>query len=240
MKHSLPSLALFLTLALPTSVARADEHGELIFSDDFDRAESQETKDEPGNGWGTNSQSRAKGHKQVDLADGAMRIFIHAEADHAVSVTHPAEFTDGAVAMKFQLEDPKDSLGLDFADAEEISVHAGHLFAVRCKPDAVQVQDLKNGSMNLEIREARLNQSLTKAQKDLIAGLTKNFPAEIAIGQWHDLLVEIAGDTVTVSVDGKEAGHFSAAGFAHPTKRMLRLSVPRNAVVDEVRIWRKG
>jgi hypothetical protein len=26
--------------------------------------------------------------KQVDLKDGAMRIFIHAEANHAVSVTH--------------------------------------------------------------------------------------------------------------------------------------------------------
>ncbi|MCB1232060.1 MAG: hypothetical protein KDN19_17460 [Verrucomicrobiae bacterium] len=231
---------LILSLSAATfSCLHADEHGELIFSDDFDRNESQETKDEPGNGWGTNSKSRAKGNKQVDLKDGAMWVYIHPEADHAVSVTHPAEFTDGAVAMKFMLEDPKDNLGLDFADAEEKSVHAGHLFVVRLKSDNVQIQDMKNGNMKNEIREARLNKTLTKEQSAQVAKLTKNFPAEIETGKWHDLLVQVAGDTITVTVDGKEAGEFSSDGFAHPTKRMLRLSVPRNAVVDDVRIWRK-
>ena len=76
----------------------ADDPGKLIFQDDFARTESQEKTDEPGNGWGTNSKSRAKGHKQVDLRDGAMYIYLSAEADHAVSVTHAAEFTDGTVA----------------------------------------------------------------------------------------------------------------------------------------------
>jgi hypothetical protein len=46
---------------------RAEEPGKLIFSDDFERNESQELKDEVGNGWGTNSKSRAGGNKQVDL-----------------------------------------------------------------------------------------------------------------------------------------------------------------------------
>ena len=34
-------------------------------------------------------------------------IYIHETADHAVSVTHPAEFTDGTVALKFMLEDDR-------------------------------------------------------------------------------------------------------------------------------------
>ena len=128
----------------------AESHGRLIFQDDFSRNESQEKTDEPGNGWTTNSKSRAKGNKQVDLRDGAMYIFIHPEADHAVSVTHPAEFTDGAVALRFKLEDARDSLGLDFADSSRKDIHAGHLFAARVSPKQVLLQDLATGGMRPE------------------------------------------------------------------------------------------
>jgi len=68
----------------------------VIFSDDFNRSELQEAKDEVGNGWSTNSGSRAKGNKQVDLKDGAMHIVMHKEADHAVSVKH-----DGAMVNQY-------------------------------------------------------------------------------------------------------------------------------------------
>ena len=86
--------------------ATADDSPTLIFADDFERDESQEVNDEIGNGWGTNSKTRAKGNKQVDLKDG-MFIFVHEAADHAVSVTHPAGFRDGSVTLKFMLEDSK-------------------------------------------------------------------------------------------------------------------------------------
>ena len=87
--------------------ATADDSPTLIFADDFERDESQEVNDEIGNGWGTNSKTRAKGNKQVDLKDGAMFIFVHEAADHAVSVTHPAGFRDGSVTLKFMLEIPR-------------------------------------------------------------------------------------------------------------------------------------
>jgi hypothetical protein len=151
MKHAFALLSL---LAL-TRAAAAESHGELIFQDDFARQESQEKTDEPGNGWATNSKSRAKGDKQVDLRDGALNIFLSPQADHAVSVTHPAEFTDGAVALRFKLEDPRDSLGLNFADLQFKDVHAGHLFAARISPKQVLFQDLKTGNMRLDIRATR-------------------------------------------------------------------------------------
>lgn len=217
----------------------AADEGELIFSDDFERSESQEERDEPGNGWGTNSRTRAKGNKQVDLEDGAMRIFIHAEADHGVSVTQPAEFTDGAVGMKFLLEDPKDSLGLNFADLEFKEVWAGHLFVAKISPKQVQIQDLKTGNMDLEIREARQAKTLTEEQQEMLKTKQAKFSRETSVGEWHDLLVEVAGDKLTVTIDGEEVGSFSSEGIAHPTKRLLRLAVPRNVVVDEVRIWRR-
>lgn len=229
--------ALVLASLLPLA---ADEPGELVFSDDFERSESQETTDEPGKGWGTNSKSRAKGNKQVDLREGAMFIYLHAEADHAVSVTQPAVFTDGAVAMRFRLDDAKDELGLNFADLECKEVHAGHLFAVRVNPRKVVCQDLKTGNMRLDIREARQAKTpLTDEQKAALAGKEKSIERATSVGEWHEIRATVSGDSVRVELDGTEVADFSSPGIAHPTKRLLRLSVPRNAVVDDVRIWRK-
>ena len=61
----------------------------------------------------------------------------------------------------------------------------------------------------------------------------------ITKGEWHDLLVHIEGDTISVVIDGEKVGSFSSEGFAHPTKGLLRLLVPGHAVVDDVKIWRK-
>lgn len=238
---NLSVLLLIASLAIPTvSLLPAAEPGELIFEDNFERSESQETKDEPGNGWGTNSKSRAKGNKQVDLRDGAMYIYLHEQADHAVSVTQPAVFTDGTVGLRFKLEDGKDSLGLNFADPEFNEVHAGHLFAAKVDTKRVQCQDLKTGNMRLDIRQAReAKKPLSEEQQAALKGKDKSFPHPLEIGKWHDLLVQIAGDEITVTINGTEVGRFNSPGIAHPTKRLLRLAVPRNAVVDEVKIWRK-
>jgi hypothetical protein len=217
----------------------AAETGKLIFEDTFDRNESQETTDEPGNGWGTNSKSRAKGHKQVDLRDGAMHIFTHAEADHAASVTHPAEFKNGRVQLRFMLEDERDSLGLDFADPQCKEVHAGHLFAARLSSKNVTLQDLKTGNMRLDIQEARVaKQPLSTEQQAALKGKNEAAPHRLTVGKWYEAQITIDGDRLSVSIDGQPVASLASSGIAHPTKRMLRLAVPRNAVVDDVRIWR--
>ncbi|OYW24292.1 MAG: hypothetical protein B7Z55_02685 [Planctomycetales bacterium 12-60-4] len=234
-----PIHTLLASLALTAAVS-ADDLGQLLYQDDFARNESQEKTEDPGNGWGTNSKSRAKGNKQVDLRDGAMFIYLSPEANHAVSVTHAAEFTNGAVSLRFMLEDEKDSLGLDFADAGCKEVHAGHLFAARINAKGVTLQDLKTGGMRLDIREARqAKQKLTEEQKKALEGKQKIVPLAVETGKWHDLVVKISGDELSATIDGKDAGSFKSPGIAHPTKMMLRLSVPRNAVVDDVKIWKK-
>ncbi|MCA9014188.1 MAG: hypothetical protein KDA77_02540 [Planctomycetaceae bacterium] len=228
-----------LVICLSASVF-AEDQGTLIFEDDFERNESQETKDEIGKGWGSNSRTRAKGNKQVDLRNGAMYIYIHKEADHAVSVTHPAEFKDGAVALRFMLEDPKDSLGLNFADLKYKPVHAGHLFVAKVSTKNVELTDLKTGNMDLKTRELRLANKLPAELKEKLKTKTKRFPNKLETGKWYDLLVSVDGDTLTVSIDGKPVGSFSSEGIAHPTKRLLRLAVPRNAVVDDVKIYARS
>jgi hypothetical protein len=214
--------------------------GELVFQDDFERAESQEERDEPGNGWATNSAKRAQGDKQVDLKDGTMRIYISPRADHAVSVTHPFEFRNGSVALRFLLEDKKDSLGLNFADLNFKGVHAGHLFVVRIYSNRVEITDLKTGVMRKDIRETRkAKKALSEEQKHALKGKSKRFEKVTATGKWHNLLVTVSEDQLSLELDGEQVGSFSSSGIAHPTKQMLRLSVPRNVVVDDVRLWKK-
>ena len=226
----------FLSSVTPAST----DLGELVFQDDFERAESQEERDEPGNGWATNSAKRAQGDKQVDLKDGTMRIYISPRADHAVSVTHPFEFRNGSVAMRFLLEDKKDSLGLNFADLNFKGVHAGHLFVVRIYSNRVEITDLKTGVMRKDIRETRkAKKALSEEQKHALKGKSKRFEKVTATGKWHNLLVTVSEDQLSLELDGEQVGSFSSSGIAHPTKQMLRLSVPQNVVVDDVRLWKK-
>jgi len=214
------------------------QQGTLIFEDDFERNESQETKDEVGNGWGTNSKSRAQGNKQVDLRDGAMYIYRHEVADHGVSVTHPAEFQDGVVELRFMLENEKDSLGLDFADPKCKEVHAGHLLAARVSVNKVNLQDLKTGKMAKKFHDMSKEEKNTAEIRKVLKTKERIFPHLLKTGKWYSLRVTIIGKTLRAEIDGKKVGEFSSEGIAHPTKRLLRLAVPKNAVVDDLKIYR--
>lgn len=227
---------LLLSYGLISSELLADERGTLIFEDDFERNESQEIKDEVGNGWGTNSEKRAGGNKQVDLRDGAMYIYLHKDADHGVSVTHAAEFRNGSVELRFMLEHEKDTLGLNFADLKCKEVWAGHLFKVIVGVKQTELADLKTGVMDLKIRKLRQANELTSAQQAELKTKTKRIPHQLEIGKWYTVVAKVNGDTLSVSIDGKEVGSFSSPGIAHPTKRMLRLAIRRNVVVDDLKI----
>ena len=168
MKPNFALLAGTLALAVSSGFS-ADNRGTVVFEDHFDRSESQETTEEIGNGWTTNSKTRAGGNKQVDLKNGAMHIKMHAAADHAVGVAHAAEFRDGSVEMRFMLEDQKDVLGLDIADPECKEVHSGHLVKVDVSATQVVEDDKKTGQMNMKFYEARKAKALTPEQLAFIA-----------------------------------------------------------------------
>ena len=236
------SLALFTigsALAVPGSAPPTGVIGALIFEDNFDREESDNSKEEIGKGWTTNSKSRAKGEKQVDLDQGAIHIVRAEVADHGVSVVHDQEFQDGVIRLRFKLDDAKDDLGINIADMQEKSVHAGHLCMAKIRPKQLEISDLKTGRMKLEHREARQGAKETPEMKKLIATKSKKFPLDLEIGTWHQLEVRIEGDTMTVKIDDEVAGEFTSEGIAHPTKRRLRLAVNREAWVDDVEIYGK-
>ena len=65
--------------------------------------------------------------------------------------------------------------------------------------------------------------------------LTLNF-ADLKLKSVHATVID---DELICAIDGKVVGSFKSEGFAHPTKRLLRLLVPNNAHVDDVNIWRQ-
>lgn len=231
------------TLLLPLfciAESAATDFGILIFHDDFERSESQELKDEPGNNWTTSSDKTAGGRKQVDLRNGAMYMHTAEGENHAVSVRQAFAFTDGTVGMRFMLENEGDKLQLNFADMKLKTVHAGHLFDAKVSLTSVSFEDKKTGFMDLKIRAANKAKTLSAANRArLLKTKRKTIPHKIEKDVWHDLLVHVVGDQISVVIDGKEVGSFRSEGFAHPTKGLLRLLTPGHSVVDDVKIWRK-
>ena len=208
----------------------------LLFADGFERSEAADSPERPGNNWGTNSKARAQGVKQVFLRDGALFIKMADVADHGVSVTQDVEFTDAVIRMRFKLG-KGDDLGVNIADMQEKSVHAGHICMPRIRLDSLEIRDLKTGRMRLDMREKSKNKKLTKADQKFLAAKERKFPLSLTADQWHDIEIRIEGSTMMVTIDGTTAGSFSSEGIGHPTKRRIRLAVNREAWVDDVEIF---
>ncbi|MBV6498826.1 MAG: hypothetical protein CJBNEKGG_01056 [Prosthecobacter sp.] len=209
----------------------------LLFSDDFARDEKTPGREDIGNGWTSNSGWRARGHQQVDLMDGVMHVTKHAEADHGVAIFHDAAFHDGAVELRFKLG-AGDDLGVDFVDRELKSVHAGHLCIARVTNKALTITDSKTGGMDNTIRERRQKGDKSPELAALLKTKTKSFKLDLKPGTWHTLHITVAGDTMSVKIDGQDTGSFASEGIAHPTKRMITLAVNKSADVDDVKVWR--
>ncbi|MBL9184656.1 MAG: hypothetical protein JNN17_21100 [Verrucomicrobiaceae bacterium] len=58
----------------------------------------------------------------------------------------------------------------------------------------------------------------------MLAGKQKRVPVKLALNEWHTLVVTTQGDTVSVSIDGKDAGTFQSPGIAHDTKSLVSLT----------------
>jgi len=229
------SFSLCFSLLL-TGLAFSEPAGELLFSDDFERTEDKPEMEQPGNGWGTNSKSRAKGVKQVDLDEGAMHITMAEVADHGVSVTQDIAFKDATIQMRFKFGEG-DDLGINIADMKEKSVHAGHICLAKVRPNKVEITDLKTGRMKLENREARQAGTLAKDVQKEINKKSAYFDVDLSTDDWHDLQIEIKGETMTVSIDGKEVGEFTSPGIGHATKSRIRLAVNSEVWVDDIKVY---
>ena len=236
LRHVFPMCCVGIGISLCISGAWAENDipaPGVLFEDQFERTEKDQEKEQPGNGWGTNSKTRAKGVKQVFLGDGKMHIKRAAVADHGVSVTQDVSFRNARITLRFMI--PKNGdLGINIADMNEKSVHAGHICMARIKPISLEIVDLKTGRMKKEMHEKNKAKQLTKADKAKITRKSIVLPLKLKTGIWHDLEILIMADTMTVKIDARKIGSMTSPGIAHETKRRIRLAVNTEAWVDDI------
>ena len=210
--------------------------GQIVFEDDFERSETDDTKEQLDRGWVTNSEKRAAGTKQADLQDGFLKITMAPHANHGVSVRHDAPFDDGVVQVKFRIHDSK-GIGFNFNDPNCKVSHAGHICHVGVKPKQVDFRDGKTGIFDLKIREKRLG----GASKEEINALTREkfayHDVDLELGRWHELKILIRGDVMSAWIDGVSVGSLKSYGIDHAVKQNMAFAVSGTADIDDLRIW---
>jgi hypothetical protein len=210
--------------------------GKLVFEDDFNREESDDSKEDLGKGWVTNSKKRAAGTKQADLKGESILITMAKHADHGVSVRHDAPYDDGVIQARFKMHDDK-GISFNFNDPKCKASHAGHICAVGVKPGKVMLRDGKTGIFDNKIREKKLS----GASKKEINALTKDKFAygkvKLETGKWYDITILIRGDVMSAWIDGKKVGELKSPGLDHEVKQNIAFAVSGTAEVDQLRIW---
>ncbi|GAB5560496.1 MAG: hypothetical protein SynsKO_21430 [Synoicihabitans sp.] len=212
--------------------------GELIYEDDFDREEVDDTIEDLGRpGWVTNSKNQANGVKQADLREGYLNITRAPDSKHGTSVRHDNPFDDGVVMAKFRLHDER-GLGFHFNDPNCKVSSAGHICRVGVAPGKLDFRDGKMGQFNWEIIRKKKAGASKEELKELMQGKRVFFDASIEIGTWHQIAFLIRGDKAVAWIDEKYVGEFVSPGVDHPVKFNLALSVWGEAAdVDDLRIW---
>jgi hypothetical protein len=230
----------FLTAAafaadLPTvPAASIAKKKELLFSDDFERAEL-------GSAWGqvvpifTLENGAMKGTQMrfdTPAADGKPAVTGH---QAVVGTDIPTK--DSVIEMKFRFAGAS-SVTAEFDDRKFTGSHYGHICMVRLTPKSVILSDQSEGSMRNDIYEMSKDPTKKDERNKLLAGKSVTFPTEIAVEKWHDLVLETVGDQMRATVDGQPAGYLKSPGIAHPTKSKVEFGcMGKDGFFDDIKIW---
>lgn len=221
-------IAAVLGLALPFLSAFADvpttplvEKGDSLFTDDFERSILGEWKPiiptfTVGNGVLKGEQTRA---------------------DHGAVGRIHRPMKDVVVEFKFQLIG---STGFNavFDDQKHKGSHAGHICRVSFTPKSIRLADDKEGLMRNDIYEMRKDPARKPQSEKLLEGRGSSAPLILEQKKWYQVTIEVAGDQMRVSVDGKPTAWLQSPGIAHETKSSFHFTVNGPGVLfDDVRIW---
>lgn len=220
--------------------ALANDAPRLVFTDNFERS----SKTDLGPDYDVGEKHFQGPNPSLKIKDGALHIYTPPDADHSTTFRHDVKevFDNGEVRLRFQLTDVKDNLGVNFADLDLKSVHAGHLFSIRINSKRLEINDLKTGRMALTHytlkRSPDGTDKRTKAMKKLTASKTKHFPYETSLNEWHEVRIKVMDGEMSVYIDENFAGRFASEGMKHPTKRHVRFPTPKRAIIDDFRVYK--
>ncbi len=207
-------LRLLSLLALPLAAA------EPVFFDDFAREDLGEWK---------------VVIPTFSVADGVLKG-VQTRDDHGAVGRIHRPMRDVRVEFQFQLVG---STGFNavFDDQKHKGSHAGHICRVAFTPRQIRLGDDKEGVMRNDIFALRKDPARKAEADKLLVGRSASAPAQLQQQHWHQVVITLVGDTMTVSLDGQPAGSLKSPGLAHPTKTSFHFTVNGPGVLfDNVRI----
>ena len=215
---SLPTfLALSFTAALSVAAVAADAYPRAIFSDDFSGTAF-------GKRWGHYKSGSV-------IKDGVLVGITPEGSDHSAVdnvVIEPERDLEVSVKFKF-VSDKAKSFNVWFDDKTYKGSHAGHICNVSVSPKATTIGDAKTGRFRNDLYDkSKAPGGLSAEDKTFLQTKSKNFPAEVSLGEWHTLVIRTKADKVEATIDGKAVGSFQSEGVGHETKTLISLTT--NAV----------
>ncbi|MBG89335.1 MAG: hypothetical protein CMO80_20900 [Verrucomicrobiales bacterium] len=200
---------------------RLAKKGKLLFSDDFERSRLGDWKIIiPG--------FRVQAGVLVGTQD---------RADHGSVGRVYVPMKDFIMQFRFKLAgSPR--FNLVFDDKKHKGSHAGHIARVAYAQRQIRLGDDKEGIMRNDIFAMRRDPKRKAEADKLIEGRGVHLKAKLAQDRWYTTTIEIVGDAMRVSLDGKPIGFLRSPGLAHPTKESAHFTVSGKAThFDNVRIW---
>ena len=211
------TIALLLTAGLTSLASAAEPAGyytRTIFTDDF-------SSNAFGPRWGHYKSGSV-------VKDGILVGITPAGSDHSAedNIRFPGE-RDLEVSVKFRFVSEKaKSFNVWFDDKDFKGSHAGHICNVNVSPTAVTIGDAKTGNFRNDIYEKKkaTPSTLTAEDKALLATKNTKLPVQLALQEWHTLVIRTKADALEVTLDGKVAGGFKSEGIAHDHKTLVSLT----------------
>ena len=72
----------------------------------------------------------------------------------------------------------------------------------------------------------------------MMAGKSASFPIKLEPSKWYVFGVEIVGDEMRATIDGKPAGFLKSPGIGHATKSKIELGVAgKDGFFDDIKVW---
>lgn len=203
--------------------------GKVLFEDDFSRAELA-PKWKVGKGF-------------FEVKDGVVTVSENPDDKHgAYAYVRPVfTFKDIVVEYSAKLEGSR-SCNLMINDTTYKEAHAGHICRAAILPGRVDLADQKFGNMKNDYYEKMKDPKTTDDEKKKLRESIKDkgagFKVEADLSQWHKIRVEIVGDEMLMSIDGKPAGYLKSAGLDHPAKNSIGFEVGgKSSLIKGMKIW---
>lgn len=204
--------------------------GKLLFEDDFARAEL--------------APNWRVGKGTFDVKDGEVSAAEIPEDKHGAYAYIKPNFDFKDVVAEYAVKfDGAKACHLMINDSKYKDAHAGHILrATLIAAGKVDVADYKFGSMKNEIFDKMKDPNTTSEEKKKIRESIKDksaaFQAGADLAQWHQVRVEIVGDEILVSLDGKPTAFLKSEGIGHPTKNQMGFEISgQKCLIKAMKVW---